>query len=180
MIEKEAGSMTRIDLAANYPWLVAGAVAGLALGLLLWLIFLPRAESEVEHPRRLDMFVASLRDCDWNESGNRLAAMERLFEGLVALTAAEVSYYYRSRRARRRVSFIFRWIGYLFGSAGIIFPLLTGLLAARQDGTGLGYVLLAVAAAAFAGNQLFGGTQGHVRYVTAQYVLERLITEFEL
>jgi len=43
-----------------------------------------------------------------------------------------------------------------------------------------GYVCLAGAVGFFAANSLFGGSSGHVRYVTAQLNLERLLTRFRV
>ena len=44
----------------------------------------------------------------------------------------------------------------------------------------LGYVFLAAAAASLAGNELFGGTERHVRYVSTQYRIEELMQQFNL
>jgi hypothetical protein len=44
----------------------------------------------------------------------------------------------------------------------------------------LGYVLLTIAAASFAGNELFDSTRGDVRTVTARCELERLLNRFSI
>jgi hypothetical protein len=106
--------------------------------------------------------------------------MDAIFYALIELFSAEVAYYYRSRQTRRRISWLCRWSGFVFGTAGLIMPFVSTAYGKAAQYTYLGYVFLGLAAAAFAANQLFGGTQGHIRYVTTQYKLEQLIATFAI
>lgn len=74
-----------------------------------------------------------------------------------------------------------RFAGWGLGTIGLLWPLLVATNDPLYFGQGQwGYVFLAGAASAFAANSLFGGTAGHVRFVTTQLVLERLIVSKRL
>jgi hypothetical protein len=49
-------------------------------------------------------------------------------------------------------------------------------MAAPKEASQYGYAFLASAASCLAFNSLFGGTDGHIRFVSTQLELERLIT----
>jgi hypothetical protein len=86
-------------------------------------------------------------------------------------------YYYRRRGTRATISGAFRIVAWALGSIGLILPLLsaTDILALKPLGQ-FGYTFLAAAACLLAANSLFGGTSGHIRFVSAQLELEKLIT----
>ena len=121
--------------------------------------------------------MSALAATDWHE--RRSAAPEEIAAAIVALFRTEIVYYYRLRNWRARVAGLSRLVAFLFGSAGLLAPLLAAT--GNQwfvNGEKWGYVLLASAAAALAANRLFGATSGHMRFVSAQYRLEQLLQEF--
>ncbi|WP_294642972.1 SLATT domain-containing protein [uncultured Aureimonas sp.] len=160
------------------PW--HGWVAGLALLVFVGVIAAAayaRRRRPVEDPARLAEFFGELRTLAWTVEG-RASSLDRLAAAMATLFQAEVTYYYRTRTARRRTASLFRWSAFLFGTAGLACPLLETAVPNWAGVSRLGYVLLAAAAASLAGNELFGGTKGHIRTVTAQYTLERLLNVF--
>lgn len=63
----------------------------------------------------------------------------------------------------------------MVGSIGLFLPLLAGTACPRwQDWGQYGYVFLVAAASALAANSLFGGTEGHIRFLSTQLELERI------
>lgn len=163
------------------PWWLACICLGCALGggilaSIGWWIF-GRSVERIEDPLRLSTFADALRNLDWAEprAGESLDAVAA---AVTELFRAEVSYYYNRRKGRRVLGRILRTLAFLIGSAGLLCPLIEaagGPALAKS-----GYVLLAAAAACLAANRLVGGTHGHVRYVTAQYEIERLLSGFAI
>lgn len=70
---------------------------------------------------------------------------------------------------------------WLLGTVGLLLPLLSGTSAPMfKDWGEYGYAFLAAAASCLAANSLFGGTEGHIRFVSAQLELEKLITAYRI
>ena len=129
-----------------------------------------------ENPRRLRAFMQTIQGLSWKES-DRLSSLSALFSAVDALAEEEVAYYHRRRGTRAWVSGLTRAGAWVCGSVGLLLPLLaaTGSPSLRDAGQ-FGYAFLGLAASFLAGNSLFGGTDGHVRFVVTQMNLERLIT----
>lgn len=89
------------------------------------------------------------------------------------LAEAGVLYYYRRRGTRALISSLTRLGAWALGTAGLLLCLLAGTSAPWGQ---YGYALLAAAASCLAANSLFGGTEGHIRFVSTQLEIERLIT----
>jgi hypothetical protein len=160
------------------PW--HGWAAAIALLVFLGVILkvvLARRRPKIEDPSRLTDFFKELSCMKWNDE-DAVASLDRLASATTTLFQAEVTYYYRTRTARRFTASLFRWSAFLFGTAGLACPLLETAVPSWAGVSRLGYVLLAVAAASLAGNELFGGTKGHIRSVMAQYTLERMLHAF--
>lgn len=133
-----------------------------------------------EKPDRLSQFLSATVDLDWAPE-NALASFTCLFGALNKLAEAEVRYYYNRRSRWRWLSLAPRLLGWGFGTVGALIPLLASTNPDVFKGlTPWGYVCLALAASLFAANSLFGGSSGHIRFVTAQLELERLLTRFRL
>lgn len=135
----------------------------------------PRAED----PERLRRFLDQLDDADWR--GDPASALGRLFKALDELVLHEVRYYYKARRRQRVVSIVTRVLAVVFGTPGVLMPLVAAAEPALFAGlASWGFPFLACAAAMVALNRMFGATGSHIRYVTAQLELERLIAKFRL
>ncbi|MEP9359492.1 SLATT domain-containing protein [Sphingomonas sp. KR3-1] len=150
-------------------------------GVLTWAAQRARKSSDtpIEHPKRVTNFIASLEARTW-APGDIPASMEAVAKAATTLFQAEIDYYYGLRIGRRSAAGAFRTAAYISGSLGLLCPLVEAAWPASMGLAKWGYVLLAVAASMFAGNQLFGGTDGHVRAVKAQYEIERLVNGFFL
>ncbi len=129
-----------------------------------------------EDPRRMHCFREQLQNLNWERS-NVAESLGKLFNAVDDLTEAEVRYYYRRRGTRALLSGLFRTLAWVFGTIGIILPLFaaTNQYAFKSWGP-WGYVFLAGGASFLGANALFGGTTGHVRFVSTQLELEKLIT----
>ncbi|MCG2593927.1 SLATT domain-containing protein [Ramlibacter sp. XY19] len=135
------------------------------------------ARLRVEDPRRIREFRQRLVSLKWDPA-NALASLKELFDAVDQLADAEVHYYYRRRGTRAWISGFARVAAWLLGSIGLLLPLLAGTAAPQFKELGqYGYVFLAGAASCLAANALFGGTSGHVRFVSTQLELERLVTK---
>jgi SMODS and SLOG-associating 2TM effector domain 2 len=129
-----------------------------------------------EDPRRLQAFMQSVRGLGWSDS-QVLSSLSTLFTAVDNLAEAEVSYYYRRRGTRAWISGVTRIGAWICGSIGLVLPLLASTDAPNLKNVGqYGYAFLAVAASFLAANSLFGGTDGHIRFVSTQLNLEKLIT----
>jgi hypothetical protein len=134
---------------------------------------------KVEGPERIAAFLAGTKSLDWSRP-NVEASLDVVFVALDQLVQAEIRYYYGKRKRRRNMSIVLRGLAWLTGSLGLLAPLLAGALGGENSVDRWGYVLLAIAASFIAANSLFSGTSGHIRYVTAQLGLERLIISFRI
>jgi len=128
-----------------------------------------------EDPRRMRAFRARTEALSW-DANNCLTSLSRLFAAVDELAESEVQYYYRRRGTRAWVSGVARMGAWLLGTMGLLLPLLAGTeSSAFKDIASYGYVFLAASASCLAANSLFGGTDGHVRFVATQLELEKLI-----
>lgn len=133
-----------------------------------------------EDPRRIHAFRARLEGLAWDKQST-VGSLSTLFAAVDDLAEAEVRYYYRRRGTRAWISGVTRTGAWLFGTVGLLLPLLAGTAAPMfRDWGQYGYAFLAAAASCLAANSLFGGTEGHIRFVSTQLELERLITEFRI
>lgn len=129
-----------------------------------------------ENPSRIKDFRARLDGLVWDEIPSK-QSIDILFNAVNDLAEAEVSYYFRRRRTRALVSSITRILAWVFGTVGLLLPLLTGANPEIYKSWGpYGYLFLATAGSFLAANSLFGGTHGHIRFVVTQLEIEKLIT----
>ena len=130
-----------------------------------------------EDPARLRAFHQATDELLWDES-HVTESLSQLFRAVDDLAEAEVNYYYRRRTTRAWISGVSRSVAWLAGTIGLLLPLLAATKKAEFTDLGLyGFVFIAIAASALAANALFGGTEGHIRFVTTQLELEKLITK---
>jgi hypothetical protein len=139
-----------------------------------WTAF--RARFRPEDPERMQAFRARVDGLQWDQA-HVVNSLATLFKAVDDLAETEVAYYYRRRGTRAFISGMCRVAAWLLGSIGLLLPLLAGTAAEAFTGWGqYGYVFLAAAACCLAANTLFGGSEGHIRFVSTQLELERLIT----
>ena len=128
-----------------------------------------------EDPRRIQAFRNRLEGLQWDQP-NTEASLKTLFEAVEDLAQTEVNYYYRRRDTRAWISGLTRFFAWLLGSVGVLLPLLAAASTSKfADWNQYGYAFLAAAACCLAANSLFGGTEGHIRFVSTQLELEKLI-----
>lgn len=132
-----------------------------------------------EDPDRLRRFLDELKSADW-QNGQR-DALTKTFTALNDLIHHEVQFYYRARKRQRLFSILTRGTAIALATIGVMIPLLAGADAQMFGAASpYGYPLLVAAGAVLAINRMFGATGGHIRYVTAQLELERIVTKFRL
>jgi hypothetical protein len=130
-------------------------------------------------PTRLKKFFDAVNANAWTDE-NLLASLKAIFVALNELIQSDVEYYDNRRGQQRRLSTITRGGVIVFGTAGLLAPLLQNINPEFKNCVAYGYFSLGIAAAFLAGNRLFGATGGHIRYVMAQLDLGRLMTRFGL
>jgi hypothetical protein len=140
--------------------------------------------SAPEHPDKLTEFKNVLSGLKW-DAPDKLGSLNELFTAVDSLAEAEVRYYFRRRITSRTWSTALRFGSWLFGTLGVLTPLLAttnfpSFWVANQPPSGSlipwGYFFLAVAAALLGANTLFGATAGHVRFASTQLLLEKIMT----
>lgn len=130
-----------------------------------------------EDPVRLRAFREATQELLWDEE-HATESLSQLFRAVDDLAEAEVRYYYRRRTTRAWISGISRFVAWVAGTIGLLLPLLTATAnPGFKDLAQYGYVFIAIAASCLAANSLFGGTEGHIRFVNTQLELEKLITK---
>ena len=130
-----------------------------------------------EDPRRIRAFREALQDVDWDQA-NVKDSLGKLFQAVDDLAIAEVDYYYRRRGTRAWISGIARFSAWIFGTVGLLLPLLAATKSQNFSDLGdYGYVFLAAAASCLGANSLFGGSEGHIRFVSTQLEIEKLIIQ---
>jgi hypothetical protein len=134
-----------------------------------------KKSKEIEDTNRIASFLKITSEIDWESKSPD--GWKLVFDKCTDLVKGEIDYYYKSRKRSRRVSFWFRFFGLIFGTAGLLAPLLeTTGLGCLKGAAPFGYLFLAISASFFAANSLFGGTSGHTRYVVTQLNLEKTLT----
>ena len=130
-----------------------------------------------EDPTRLRVFREATQELLWDKE-HVTESLSQLFLAVDDLAEAEVKYYYRRRTTRAWISGISRLVAWVSGTIGLLLPLLAATATPEFKGLALfGYVFIAISASSLAANSLFGGTEGHIRFVTTQLALEKLITK---
>ena len=130
-----------------------------------------------EDPRRLGTFKAATQGLQWDKE-HLPESLDQLFCAVDDLATAEVKYYYRRRTTRAWISGVSRSAAWVSGTIGLLLPLLAATTNPEfKEWAQYGYVFLAVAASCLGANSLFGGTEGHIRFVSTQLELEKLITK---
>lgn len=168
--------------------LVLEIVLIFALACLV-LLTVPRWMNGRARVRRTMQRMAALNAIEWEDGNPSLASLNQIVTALTDIIGAEIDYY-SSRRDQASMATVLRFLAWLLGTMGLICPLLAPMF---EDGTGkagavdfmgrsvplasAGYIFIALAAAAIAANHVLGLTQGHIRFVTAQLELERLLAE---
>ena len=130
-----------------------------------------------EDPARLSVFRDATKGLLWDEE-HASESLSQLFRAVDDLAEAEVKYYYRRRSTRAWISGISRSVAWVSGTIGLLLPLFAATANPEfKDVAQYGYIFIAIAASGLAANSLFGGTEGHIRFVTTQLELEKLITK---
>lgn len=127
-----------------------------------------------------ESYLNTLRQALSAMPGDRVQATECLnsaFNAVECMAQSEIRYYNRRRHWYALGSLFWRTSGWFCGLLGTTIPLLAAADGTRFAGWALwGYPLLLLSAGLLGANSLFGGTVGHVRFVTTQLALERLAT----
>lgn len=140
-----------------------------------------------DHPLRLMEFRTRACGGSW-ESDQCVAALEGVFDALDDFAQQEIRYYHGRRRRARALSMVTRIGAWATGSVGLVLPLLVAVgidlnkqgIPSFDNILESGYVLLAIGAGFLAADSFFGGSAAHVRNVSVQLELERLLIEFRL
>ncbi len=136
---------------------------------------MPWVKPRTEDPIRIQVFKTAMDALSWAPD-DVLTSLNGLFDAIDRLANAELRYYYRRRRTRAWISGLTRLGAWILGSIGLIIPLLASTNKPGFEGiVSYGYVFLAMAGSLLAANALFGGTDGHIRFVTTQLEIERII-----
>lgn len=108
-----------------------------------------------------------------------LATMYELVEGKAC---ESVEWYQRAKRSVARWSKLIRGGALAFAGAGALCPLMgkTGISFPGGNWDGLGYLLLAAAAALVAFDRFFGFSTAYARYMTTALALQRALDELHL
>ncbi len=131
-----------------------------------------------DHPRRMQTFTNVLASVDWKRGDDVPMALQPVRAALLAFIQHELDYYYRVRRGSSMRSNLFRILAWVFATLGVIAPLASAALG--HDWSKAGYLFFAAAGAVLVANELFGGTTGHIRYITAQIAIEQRVSAFAL
>ncbi len=134
----------------------------------------------IEDPARLGRFLCRVMEQGWTDKEARLRGLQLVADESVLLIRAEVDYYYKTRKRAMHLSGWFRLFGFIFGGLGVLAPTLATVFPEQKWLLSVGYTFLVGATVTFGGNELFGGTSRHIRYVIAQYALEELLAQFVL
>jgi hypothetical protein len=140
----------------------------------------PRPHRRVEDPARIVHLTERLAALSWKAQEQR-ESLRVLFECLSDLTHAEIRYYYDRRVSSRRLSRICRILAWLFGTAGVLVPVVaTAWPRAPGNLLSLGYIAFALAGSALVADTAFAGSAAHQRYTKTQLALEQLYTLFAI
>ncbi|MFJ2710340.1 SLATT domain-containing protein [Pseudomonas sp. NPDC087346] len=107
-------------------------------------------------------------------------SLKRIVEAINALIYTSVDYYALAGKRHSSRATITRWVAIVFGTIGVLAPLLGGINDCFKGLVGWGYPALAIAGAAMLADRSFGYTRGHIRYVIARLELKHLMTSFQV
>lgn len=156
----------------------SGAVL-VVLTVLISIFFVLRAQRKLSSADRLKNYLKSLAAIEWK--ADRLSSLDTIADAVVRLILHELEYYYKLRNRRSSVAMATRCLAFIFAMGGFLAPLIAASFPQPDwHASEVGYVMLALAGGAFAANQLFGATAGHIRFVVAQYAIERRLQDFAL
>jgi|GEM_PF-3261314 len=125
-----------------------------------------------DNNQRILNLIAKTNNLNWQDKSEE--SLQTLYSQCIEFIRKEVEYYDKKRNNMRRMSSIFRTSALFFGTIGFLLPLITS--ADYEHWRDWGYPMLVLSTAIFTANNLFGGTNGHTRYVKAQLQLERWLT----
>lgn len=135
---------------------------------------------KVEDPIRIKEFSDALVALRW-VGANRRDALCQIFECVSRLAQAEVRYYFSRRKKSGFIASWFRFLSWMFGSAGILVPLIYPLISeATEKFLSAGYLLVAIGGVFLVADKVFNGSEGHARYVTAQLRVEHAFAVFAI
>lgn len=166
-------------LGYEVPVAMLMACAAVIVVMLWWTFLLCSRDRPKDDPKRIAGFLQSMSGLEWSVD-TYAGSLENIYTATIRFFQGEVAYHHASRLRYARIINISRAGTFGFGLAGVMCPLVS---ATRDDCAGLaqiGYLCLAVAAAFFLGNELFGGTRGYARAIATQYKLEALLQIFVL
>lgn len=146
-----------------------------------------------EDPIKFKVILEKIRNFDINSS-NRIAEMSKLFESTTEVAISMIHYYYLKKSKKSKVSRFFRYSCFIFGAIGSIIPVASPVFRPAIDSilkyysvtlsfpeySTVSLLFLAVAGAFYAADQFTGATSGHIRYITSQLQLERLVITNEI
>ncbi len=130
--------------------------------------------------RGIIAFQNTTRSLSW-KGENVSNSLSQLFDAVDTLALENFQYYYKKGRQHSLLSRYLRISAWFFGFLGLMCPLLinTGI-DVFSEFTKFGYVFLAISGTNLSANALFGGTSGHIRYVSAQLEIEDVIAKFRI
>ncbi len=128
-----------------------------------------------EDPQAIQEARQRLEKINWND--DTAQPIITLFQVVDTLVEREIFYYYRRRKSARLMSQALLLCAWIAGIFAVVLPILSPAIEGGPELTAIGPIAVVLAAAFAAGNRLFGGTSGHVRYVSTQLALEALSTK---
>ncbi|WP_031067661.1 SLATT domain-containing protein [Streptomyces sp. NRRL WC-3742] len=126
-------------------------------------------------PRRADLSARQFPLGDWGEPAERL---EELYRWSEERAVEAIDWYRRDRVWKRRWARLLRFGTASFAVGGVTAPLVD-LTGAIDHGAGWGYVGLALAAACYGTDRVFGLTSGWMRDVSTAQALQRRLEAFQ-
>ncbi|OYD50533.1 hypothetical protein CBY09_10875 [Acidovorax kalamii] len=134
----------------------------------------------VEDPIRIKEFTSALNALRWDITIAR-ASLATVFDELGRLAHAEIRYYYARRKVAGWRGAWFRGLAWLFGTAGVLVPVIHPiLLDPPKTFLSFGYLAIAGAGALLVADSVFGGSAAHGRFTTTQLKLEHVYEKFSL
>jgi hypothetical protein len=130
--------------------------------------------AKAQDPAKLEDFRQKTAGLIWQPE-ELIASLSTLFDAVDDLAVSEVKYYYNRRWWSSVLSTCSRLLAWLLGTLGLVAPLIATATNVPNL-TNWGFVLLALSAGLLGLNALFGGTSGHIRFVSAQLKLEQAVT----
>lgn len=130
-------------------------------------------------PARLKKFLSAVHGGDWTDE-KLVESLNNIFFALNELIQSDIEYYDCRRHTQRWLSISTRVGAFVFGTFGIVAPLLHNATQELKNYADYGYLSLAAATACLVFNHLFEATGGHIRYIMVQFDLGRLMVDFQL